>query len=70
MKTTIRLLSAILCLVMLLGCVTIQAADEFEKLKADYISYVNDHYPLYYPVNNEDIMIRGYYGNHNGYDIV
>ena len=35
MKTTIRLLSAILCLVMLLGCVTIQAADEFDITEMD-----------------------------------
>ncbi len=69
MKFTLRLISAILCLVMLLGCVTIQAADKFDKIKTDYLSYLDSYYP-HYSAGIDDISIKGSYGNHNGYDIV
>ena len=70
MKFTLRLISAMLCLLMLLGCVTVAAEDGFDQIKADYLAHIinENEENSKYTVN--DILITENYGNYSGYDIV
>ncbi len=70
MKNTLRFISAILCAVMLLGCITIYAEDTFDKLKADYLTHLINQDEKNSKYTVEDIFIKAEYGNHSGYDIV
>ena len=70
MKKALRLISFILCLVMLSGCITVSAEGSFDKIKTDYLAYLiaqNEDNSKY---TADDILIQDNYGNHSGYDIV
>ncbi len=70
MKKFLRLISFILCLVMLSGCITVWAEGSFDKIKTDYLAYLiaqNEDNSKY---TADDILIQDNYGNHSGYDIV
>lgn len=64
MKKTIRVISLMLCLVMLLGCVTVLAEDDYYKIKSDYVTKLAPE------CSADEVFIKADYGNHSGYDIV
>ncbi len=64
MKKTLRFISFILCLVMLLGCVTVQAEDDYYQIKSDYVTKIAPECSV------DEVFIKADYGNHSGYDIV
>ncbi len=64
MKKLIRAISVILCLVMLLGCITVQADDDYYQIKSDYVAKIETECSV------DEVFIKADYGNHSGYDIV
>ncbi|MBR6514402.1 MAG: S-layer homology domain-containing protein [Clostridia bacterium] len=64
MKNTVRVISFMLCLVILLGCITVQADDDYYQIKSDYVAKIETGCSI------DEVFIKADYGNHSGYDIV
>ena len=64
MKKLIRAISLMLCLVMLFGCITVQADDNYYRIKSDYVAKIETEYSV------DEVFVKADYGNHSGYDIV
>ncbi|MBR4881051.1 MAG: S-layer homology domain-containing protein, partial [Clostridia bacterium] len=64
MKNTVRVISFMLCLVILLGCITVQADDDYYQIKSDYVVKIETGCSI------DEVFIKADYGNHSGYDIV